>query len=110
MKTFVIKQIHWPASIAGGLQRSPNSSQSPEKNVVYSLSDSRSGVPKKEWRVMEDGTLSKIHGTRMNAWVHREDNKWFWTPVNSVMGSYRVWDAFEIDIEYDDGAGSSPFH
>jgi hypothetical protein len=107
MQTFVIKQIHWPVPISGGLQRSPNSSQSPEKKIVYSLNG---GVPKQEWRVMDDGTLSKIHGTRMNAWVHRENDKWFWTPVNSVMGSYRVWDAFEIDVEYDDGTSSSPQH
>jgi hypothetical protein len=105
MKTFVIKQIHWPTSISGGLQRSPNSRQAPEKNVVYSLNG---GTPKKEWRVMDDGTLSKIHEVQsMSAWVHREDNKWFWTPVNSVMGSYRVWDTFEIEVEHDDG---DPFH
>ena len=100
MKTFVIKQIVWPTAMTGALQRTPNTRQIPEKNVVYSWNG---GIPNREWRVMEDGTLSKIHDIRaLSATVHTDQGKWYWTPENGVMGSYRTWDSFEIEIEYED--------
>ena len=104
MKTFVIKQIVWPTAMTDALQRTPNTHQIPEKNVVYSWNATGDrGIPTREWRVMEDGTLSKIHDIRaLSATVHTNQGKWYWTPVNSVFGSYRSWDPFEIEVEYEE--------
>ena len=90
MKTFVIKTIHWPSG-SEALQRSPNVRQLPEKNVVYTLPASKSGIPQKK--------LEKAEPIPISAWVHSKDDKWYWTPVNSIMGSYRTWDPYEIEIE-----------
>ena len=99
MKTFVIKHIYWnPPPPGNTLQRCPNSLQIPEKNVVYSLTSNR---PKKEWKVMEDGTLHKIHDSRVNAVVHNLNGEWFWTPQNGLMGSFRSWESLKIDIVED---------
>lgn len=99
MKTFVIKQIYWHSSMSGGIQRCPNSLQIPEKNIVYYLASS--GRPQKEWKVMDDGTLYRIHDTKVNATVHEMNGKWFWTPHNGIMGSFREWEPYEIEIEDD---------
>lgn len=109
MKTFVIKHIFWPSAMSGSLHRTPNMRQIPEKNVVYSWDGiGNHGIPRREWRVKEDGTLSRIHDIRaLNATVHSEQGKWYWTPVNSVFGSYQLWDPFEIEVERDD---CSQFH
>jgi hypothetical protein len=87
MKTFTIKTIHWPSTGSEAIQRYPNVRQMPKKNVVYTLPTSKTeGIPL---------TLNQP----MSAWVHTKDDKWYWTPVSSVTGSYRLWDSYEIEIE-----------
>ena len=86
MKTFMIKTIHSPSG-SEALQRYPNTRQIPQKNIVYTLPLSKiAGIPHNT-------------GAPLSAWVHTKDDKWYWTPVNSVTGSYRLWDPYEIEIE-----------